>query len=80
MYFAFRKQLSDNDFFTLKQNKEGLKAGLKAAIVLFAAVDTTLTDSIIACLMIGFVLYIGTGFSLEGKRMPTKIKRSGDYA
>ena len=36
MYFAFRKQLSNNDFFTLKQNKEGLKAGLKAAITIFA--------------------------------------------
>lgn len=36
-----------------------------AAIALFSAVNTTLTNSVIACLMIGFVLHIGTRFPLN---------------
>ena len=36
MYFIFRRQFSDNDFFTLKQNKDGLKSALTVAGVLVA--------------------------------------------
>lgn len=36
---------------------------LPAAVALFAALRTTLTDSVIACLMIGFVLHCGTRLS-----------------
>ena len=34
IYFIFRQQFKDNDFFTFKQNKEGLKAALKVACAL----------------------------------------------
>ena len=36
IYFIFRQQFNDNDFFTLKQNKEGLKAALKVACALIS--------------------------------------------
>lgn len=36
MYFIFRRQFSENNFFTLKQNKEGLKSALKVAVAIFA--------------------------------------------
>lgn len=36
IYFIFRQQFNDNDFFTLKQNKEGLKAALKVAFALIS--------------------------------------------
>lgn len=36
IYFIFRRQLSENNFFTLKQNKEGLKSALKVAIAILA--------------------------------------------
>ena len=36
MYFIFRKQFSENDFFTLKQNKEGLKAAIWTAIAIIS--------------------------------------------
>lgn len=34
LYFFFRQQLRDNDFFTLKQNKEGLKPAIKVAVLI----------------------------------------------
>ena len=36
MYFIFRRQFSENDFFTLKQNKEGLKLALKVVVAIIA--------------------------------------------
>lgn len=36
IYFIFRQQFNDNDFFTLKQNKEGLKAALKVSCALIS--------------------------------------------
>lgn len=36
MYFIFRRQFSENNFFTLKQNKEGLKSALKVAVAILA--------------------------------------------
>ena len=36
MYFIFRKQFSENNFFTLKQNKEGLKAAIWTAIAIIS--------------------------------------------
>lgn len=36
MYFILRRQFSDNDFFTLKQNKEGLKSALKVVVAILA--------------------------------------------
>ena len=35
-YFVFRRQFADNNFFTLKQNKEGLKSALKVAIAILS--------------------------------------------
>ena len=35
-YFIFRRQFADNNFFTLKQNKEGLKSALKVAAVIIS--------------------------------------------
>ena len=35
-YFIFRRQFSDNNFFTLKQNKEGLKSAIKVAIAIIS--------------------------------------------
>ena len=32
LYFLFRRQFSDNNFFTIKQNKEGLRSALKVAL------------------------------------------------
>lgn len=34
IYFIFRRQLSNNNFFTLKQDKAGLKSALKVAIAI----------------------------------------------
>lgn len=34
MYLLFRRQFADNNFFTLKQNKDGLKSALKVAIAI----------------------------------------------
>lgn len=36
MYFIFRRQFADNNFFTLKQNKEGLKSALKVVIAILS--------------------------------------------
>lgn len=36
MYFIFRRQLSNNNFFTLKQDKAGLKSALKVAVAILA--------------------------------------------
>ena len=36
MYFLFRRQLSNNNFFTLKQDKAGLKSALKVAVAILA--------------------------------------------
>ena len=36
MYFIFRRQFGENNFFTLKQNKEGLKSALKVAVAILA--------------------------------------------
>lgn len=36
IYFIFRRQLSNNNFFTLKQDKAGLKSALKVAIAILA--------------------------------------------
>lgn len=36
LYFLFRRQFADNNFFTLKQNKEGLRSALKVAIGLLS--------------------------------------------
>lgn len=35
-YFIFRRQFSENDFFTLKQNKEGLKSALKVVVAIIS--------------------------------------------
>ena len=35
-YFLFRRQFSENDFFTLKQNKEGLKSALKVVVAIIS--------------------------------------------
>ena len=35
-YFIFRRQFSDNNFFTLKQNKEGLKSALKVVVAIIS--------------------------------------------
>ena len=34
LYFLFRRQFADNNFFTLKQNKEGLRSALKVALAI----------------------------------------------
>ena len=36
IYFIFRRQFADNNFFTLKQNKEGLKSALKVVIAILS--------------------------------------------
>lgn len=36
LYFLFRRQFADNNFFTVKQNKEGLKPALNVAIGLLS--------------------------------------------
>ena len=36
IYFIFRRQLSNNNFFTLKQDKVGLKSALKVAIAILS--------------------------------------------
>lgn len=36
IYFIFRRQFHENNFFTLKQNREGVKPALKVAIVILA--------------------------------------------
>ena len=36
MYFIFRRQFNENNFFTLKQNKEGIKSALKVAVAILA--------------------------------------------
>ena len=35
-YFIFRRQFADNNFFTLKQNKEGLKSALKVVVAIIS--------------------------------------------
>ncbi|MBQ5703967.1 MAG: hypothetical protein IIV49_02610, partial [Alistipes sp.] len=34
MYFIFRRQFADNNFFTLRQDKSGLKSALKVVIAI----------------------------------------------
>lgn len=36
IYFIFRRQLGNNNFFTLKQDKAGLKSALKVAVAILA--------------------------------------------
>lgn len=36
IYFIFRRQFNENNFFTLKQNKEGLKSALKVVVAILA--------------------------------------------
>ena len=36
MYFLFRRQFADNNFFTLKQDKEGLKSALKVVVAILS--------------------------------------------
>ena len=36
IYFIFRRQFNENNFFTLKQNKEGIKSALKVAVAILA--------------------------------------------
>ncbi len=36
LYFLFRRQFIENDFFTLKQNKEGLKSALKVVVAIIS--------------------------------------------
>lgn len=36
MYFIFRRQFNENNFFTLKQNKEGIKSALKFVVVILS--------------------------------------------
>lgn len=36
MYFIFRRQFADNNFFTLKQDKEGLKSALKVVVAILS--------------------------------------------
>lgn len=36
IYFIFRRQFNENNFFTLKQNKEGLKSALKFVVAILA--------------------------------------------
>lgn len=36
IYFIFRRQFSNNNFFTLKQDKAGLKSALKVAVAILA--------------------------------------------
>lgn len=47
-----------------------------AAIVLFSSANTTLTNSVIACLMIGFVLHIGIRIPLNKIRLFTVIEQN----
>jgi fucose 4-O-acetylase-like acetyltransferase len=47
-----------------------------AAVVLFAAVNTTLTSSLIACLMIGFVLHIGGKIPLGKSSLFACVERN----
>lgn len=47
-----------------------------AAFVLFATVNTTLTNSMIACLMIGFVLHVGTWLPLHKIKLFTAIEKN----
>ena len=47
-----------------------------AAILLFRTVNTTLTNSMIACLMIGFVLHIGTWLPLHKINLFTSIEKN----
>ena len=36
LYFLFRRQFADNNFFTLKQNKEGLRSALKVVVAILS--------------------------------------------
>lgn len=36
-YFICRKQFKENNFFTLKQNKDGLRSGITVAVIIIAA-------------------------------------------
>lgn len=47
-----------------------------AAVLLFAAADTTFANSVIACLMIGFVLHIGTWLPLHKINLFAAIERN----
>lgn len=47
-----------------------------ASLALFVAGNTTLTNSVIACLMIGFVLYIGTRLPLNKSGLFTVIEKN----
>ena len=44
MYLIFHRQFSENDFFTLKQNKEGLNSALKVA---FAIISISILGGIV---------------------------------
>lgn len=47
-----------------------------AALALFVAVNTALTDSLIACLMIGFVLHVGTRLPLNKVNLFAAIEKN----
>lgn len=36
-YFIFRKQFKENNFFTLRQKKDGLRAGITVGVIIIAA-------------------------------------------
>lgn len=64
-FFILGMVVADRDPETRVVSNRCWLLAFPGAIALFAAANTTLTNSLIACLMIGFVLYIGTRFPLN---------------
>lgn len=75
-YFVLGMVLAIRDPESRMVSNRGWLLGFPAAIALFAVVNTTLTNSLIACLMIGFILHIGRKLPLGERSLFACIERN----
>ena len=75
-YFALGMVLAIRDPEARVVSKRCWLLAFPAALALFATAHTTLTNSVIACLMIGFVLHVGTRFPLYKVNLFAAIERN----
>lgn len=75
-YFVLGMMLADRDPEERVVSNRCWTLALPAAIALFAAVNTTLSNSLIACLMIGFILHIGRKLPLGEKGLFASIEKN----
>lgn len=75
-YFVLGMMLAIQEPESRVVSNRGWLLAFPAAIALFAVVSTTLTNSLIACLMIGFILHVGTRLPLNKKGLFALVEKN----